>query len=377
MRALNCLVVSIVCATLLILGETLARGSLFERYGVLAPSCAREAAASGAGGASKLDPAAFRNNFFSADMIPLRSSPFFLLDGSGAPLSLRSTIDDAFSSLHSDAFRKRLDDCVAPHLASLPEPRQVDFRNRIFHAIPQQQLSRERVRIVPIGAAAASRACVVTSVRPADGDLYADRFRETVDTLARYNFSGRYINYGGFYPSPIGMEHLLLGVPYCVKIITVGDAYVSYGCEHLLWIDTSVRIVRNPAYLFRHIARAGVMIANNEFTEDAYPKLILPAALSSILLATGTDLTKARRHMPASVMGFHMADPRVFQFFRDMYHMAALGVPYLSCFLEEFPMSALLLREQFESAVRMSHFPLLDNGASCNDCFLLHHKLFA
>ena len=76
-------------------------------------------------------------------------------------------------------------------------------------------------------------------------------------------------------------------------------------------------------------------------------------------------------------MGFVMADPRVFQFFRDMYHMAALGVPYLSCFLEEFPMSALLLREQFESAVRMSHFPLLDNGASCNDCFLLHHKLFA
>jgi hypothetical protein len=79
---------------------------------------------------------------------------------------------------------------------------------------------------------------------------------EIPENLKKLKFNGWFFCRLGGYPNPTGNELRYAGYPYAWKIFMIHEAF-KRGFENVLWIDSPMRPLRNPRWLFKMISRHG------------------------------------------------------------------------------------------------------------------------
>jgi hypothetical protein len=201
-------------------------------------------------------------------------------------------------------------------------------------------------------AAAKSKRCIVTGCKLArDSSEKCMAFlNETVHSLQHYKYQGRLIaNIRTFLPNPTGREAKLIATPYAVKLFMIYDAHLTDGCDSVLWIDNSMLPIADLNPLFEHVEKKTGFVGIYCYTSGrGYAELLLPAARLFMYYETGVDVL-SYIHISCNMLGFDFRRPLIHEFMTEFYRLAALGHPFLSCFPEEFVLSAILFQSRFIS----------------------------
>jgi hypothetical protein len=197
--------------------------------------------------------------------------------------------------------------------------------------------------------------CIVTCV-PHDG-IYPDLVKRLPEILRKVGFDGFFLYHIGGFPNPTGEEIQYAGVPYCFKIFMMLEAY-KLGFNEVLWIDSAAYPLTDPAPLFDWIEKYEILLLQKKFTERG--SFILPATRQLLKGLTDTDVAISSNtpYICMAVFGLKMNSPRVQELIKTYYSFVKLGTPFLSCFPEEFVMTAIMGQKPFQA--RPSHaFKLL------------------
>lgn len=231
-----------------------------------------------------------------------------------------------------------------------PKTTFADFYGRVMNGARQMLINEEhglfpRYDSITLGRGGSN--CLVTSGKMARaGDI--SRINKTIDALPNFDFHGQFIYRQGGFANPTGKEYLFAGVPYVIKIFEMIQAEVSFGCENILWIDSSAIPLKSPAPLFEIINEK-----NGLFRLDLSPKhhstLIFPHTRKLLQNLTGVDVLTQPGHLVSIVFGFKIKNPLIQDFIREYYEMARRGTPFLSCYPEEFVMGAILGQPKYKS----------------------------
>ena len=74
---------------------------------------------------------------------------------------------------------------------------------------------------------------------------------------------------------------------------------------------------------------------------DPFSKFILPKTRSLIEEISGVDVLK-NRYVSAQIIGFDLNAPLSKEFISEYYKLVELGLPFLSCFPEEYVFSSIV-----------------------------------
>lgn len=215
-----------------------------------------------------------------------------------------------------------------------------DFYNRISKSlhqtlidVPQGKIPSEHLIKINQG----GDRCIVCYVT--FNGMYASLVQALAKHLEKVGFNG-YLFYkiGGF-PNPTGKEIQYCGVPYSFKIFSLLEAQKK-GFQKVLWIDASFLPLKDPAPLFEWLEKHGCFLK----THAPFSKFILPKTRAFIKDLSGVDVLKTQ-YVSAQIIGFDLTSPLAQEFISEYYKLVEIGIPFLSCFPEEYVFSSIIGKE--------------------------------
>lgn len=202
--------------------------------------------------------------------------------------------------------------------------------------------------------------CIVTC-GPYSG-VYADLIKQKKAQLEETGFNGYYLYRIGGFPNPTGKEIQYVGVPYSFKIFSMREAYLM-GFNNVLWLDSAAIPLRDPTPLFNLMEKKGIVWDGWKTPDDCW-RHIFPSTRKLLKELTQTDVLNAN-YVCTIVFGLKMDTPEAKKLVKTYYDMAELGTPFLSCFPEEFVLTAILGQPSFKKFQPFS-FSRLKKGMSNN-----------
>lgn len=187
-------------------------------------------------------------------------------------------------------------------------------------------------------------------------NYYADFIEANAIALESVGFNGYYLYYKGGFPNPTGREIELAGVPYSFKVGMLLEAK-NLGFNKVLWIDSAVQPLRDPTPLFEWIEKTGAFL----FEEVPFATLwryILPNTSELIQKLTGVNILQ-ERYIWAAIFGLKLDTPEASSFIDTFYQFAALGLPFLSCFPEQYVFSAIIGQNEYKKWIKAPFSRLL------------------
>lgn len=183
--------------------------------------------------------------------------------------------------------------------------------------------------------------CIVCAV-PHSGK-YPHYVRTLEKKLEQVGYNGYLLYYIGAWPNPTGEEIKYIGVPYSFKIFIMYEAYLL-GCRNVLWVDSACYPLRNLTPLFKFIETKGALLNTHKMPSNQW-RYILPATADELLELTGTDVYDPNVwFIITPVFGLRMDTVEAQELVKEYYRIVALGTPFLSCFPEEWVISAIMGR---------------------------------
>jgi hypothetical protein len=226
-----------------------------------------------------------------------------------------------------------------------------EFENRISRCLKQVLADPEKGLVPEVGLVKINRGggnCFVVGC-PFNRQ-YPHLLQSLIQGLKEIGFDGHvYYRIGGV-PNPTGTEAKWAGVPYSFKIFMMMEAH-KLGLSKVIWLDSALFPFKNPKSLFRILETQGAFVLHRSHPKSA----ILPATMHLIEVMTRVDVSQAP-HVRMWVFGLDMDRPWVSSFLKDYTGMCKAGVPFISCYPEEFVISALV--KKFEAHIPMLHDPV-------------------
>ncbi|MBI2743858.1 MAG: hypothetical protein HYX48_08085 [Chlamydiales bacterium] len=162
--------------------------------------------------------------------------------------------------------------------------------------------------------------------------------------LEKTGFNGYFYFRAGGFPNPTGQEIQYAGVPYCFKIFTMLEAY-QLGFSSVLWIDSTMLPLRNPDLLFQIIESHGAFLFEEDISQNN--RYILPFTRKVLQEQTGVDVFHTT-YVRTLVFGLKMDTELAQRLIRSYYELVSMGTPFLSCFPEEFVLTAIIGQDPFK-----------------------------
>lgn len=165
--------------------------------------------------------------------------------------------------------------------------------------------------------------------------VYPKLIEQLANELEKVGFNG-YLFYriGGF-PNPTGKEIKYAGIPYVFKIFAMMEAHLQ-GFEKILWIDAAFLPLKDPTPLFTWLEKEGVFLKSHE----PFSKFILPKTVEYIKEKTDVNVLQSP-YISTQIIGFDFRSPKTKFFIENYYQLAELGLPFFSCFPEEYVLTAI------------------------------------
>ena len=192
--------------------------------------------------------------------------------------------------------------------------------------------------------------CVVCAVPFSGG--YPEYIPSIAQGLAKQGFNGHFLYYIGGFPNPTGKEIQYAAVPYSFKIFAMVEAF-QLGFQNVLWIDSSAYPVRDINPLFDEIESTGALLCNTPLS-DSHWKYILPSTRRELKALTQVDvLDPGTQYIVMVLFGLNAKSAKTEQLIQQYYQLVERGTPFLSCFPEEWVLTALLGQPPFASWRRL------------------------
>lgn len=222
-----------------------------------------------------------------------------------------------------------------------------DFYSRCSRGLRQKMIDPERglfpiQKLVKIGHGGDN--CIVCCA-PYDGNrsqLIDSLTKELVNT----GFNGYFLTLIGGFPNPTGREIQYVAVPYSFKIFMMLEAYYL-GFNKVIWIDTACFPLQDPTPLFSYLETTGSLLTGWQSFPWAW-RYILPSTHEVLKNVTGTDVLNVP-YVCTRVFGLKMNTDMAKKLIREYYSLVEIGTPFLSCYPEEFAITALLGKPDFSS----------------------------
>jgi hypothetical protein len=184
--------------------------------------------------------------------------------------------------------------------------------------------------------------------------------KSLIETLERQGFDGFFLYYIGGWPNPTGEEIQYTAVPYCFKIFAMVEAH-QMGFNKVLWVDAACLPLGDVQPLFDRIDKDGALL--NWFRQPSSAKrYIFPQTHDLLFNLTGTDVHEVP-YINTIVFGLKMNTPEARRLVKMFYEFVRLGTPFLSCFPEEWVLTAIIGKRRFRDWTK-SHPPKLVRGSA-------------
>jgi hypothetical protein len=171
------------------------------------------------------------------------------------------------------------------------------------------------------------------------------RFLEGIaEALTKTGFHGYFLSLVGGFPNPTGKEICYAGIPYCFKIFMMLEAY-KLGFNNVLWIDSACLPLHDPTPLFNEIQKKETLLYLNPPSPD-FKKYIFENTRKLLKQMTGVNVLQTNC-VATMVFGLKMDSEKVQQLIEEYYALVDMGLPFLSCYPEEFVLSALIGKPEF------------------------------
>ncbi len=187
--------------------------------------------------------------------------------------------------------------------------------------------------------------CCFTCCVPYDGNRFS-LIESMIKRLQETGFNGNFLYFAGGFPNPTGREVRYVAVPYCFKIFMMLEAYYR-GFNKVIWIDAACLPLRDSSPLFDWIESSGSFLMGWQTFPWAW-RYILPATHEILKNATGTDVLSVP-YVCTRVFGLKMNTEKAKKLIRQYYDLVELGTPFLSCYPEEFVLTAILGNPEYQS----------------------------
>lgn len=199
-----------------------------------------------------------------------------------------------------------------------------------------------------------SRNCIVCCV-PFNGK-YPNYVKSIIQGLNEQKFNGFFYYIIGGWPNPTGKEIKYAAVPYSFKIFAMVEAH-HLGFNNILWIDSACYPLRNIKPLFDVISKQGALLNHFHTPSDAW-RFIFPTTRNLLRDLTGTDVLDTQ-YINTIVFGLKMNTPEAKELIETYYYFADLGLPFLSCFPEEWVLTSIIGQKKYEHWKTPHQFSLI------------------
>jgi len=137
------------------------------------------------------------------------------------------------------------------------------------------------------------------------------------------------------------------------------------GFSSVLWIDSACLPINDPTPIFETLelheaAFLSVPISNYR------SNLIFPETRKLLKSLTGVDVIK-NPHVVTIVFGLKMDADSAKKIIDQYYQMVRIGLPFLSCFPEEFVLSAIINQPELRHLLYCNHSKKLFGRAKPNE----------
>lgn len=283
--------------------------------------------------------------FIFLSFFPLNANPF-AIDFSPTTDPTNDDYLNVQQQLRTIALRPLLEQMYVPNAGYVPFS---DFLTRCSKGISQTLIDPDKdqfpiISCIKIGSGGDS--CFVTCIpynasRWRTPVQYPSLIPGIISELERVGFNGYFLYRVGGFPNPTGHEIQYAGVPYSFKIFMMLEAF-QRGFTRVIWLDSAVLPLRNPAPLFDWLDCHDALL-NEWFLKyfHSKQKYIFPETYQLLVSLTGTDIFTTT-HINTVVFGLKMNSGWAQQLIADYYRMVEMGTPFLSMFPEEFVLSALI-----------------------------------
>lgn len=184
------------------------------------------------------------------------------------------------------------------------------------------------------------------------------------EALSQTGFNGYFLSLIGGFPNPTGKEICYAGVPYSFKIFMMLEAY-KRGFTNVIWIDSACLPLNDPTPLFNEIERTEALLYMFPCPPDSH-KYIFESTRRILKATTGSDVLKIN-YVVSIVFGLKMDSERVRKLIEQYYSLVDMGSPFLSCFPEEFVLSAIIGRPEFNSWTKSAYMGKLFARAAAHE----------
>ncbi len=167
------------------------------------------------------------------------------------------------------------------------------------------------------------------------------------EALENTGFNGHLLTFIGGFPNPTGIEICYAAVPYSFKIFAMVEAY-QLGFDNVIWIDSACLPLNDPTSLFDYINIHETLFYLEKRDSNFNNKYIFPQTCAHLMKLTGTDVLRSK-YLKTIVFGLKMSSPRVKSLVNQYYDLVKDGYSFLSCFPEEFVLTALINQPEFRS----------------------------
>jgi hypothetical protein len=198
--------------------------------------------------------------------------------------------------------------------------------------------------------------CIVCCV-PYD-NIRSSLVKYIAPALQKTDFNGYFLYQIGGFPNPTGKEIKYVGVPYSFKIFMMLEA-AKLGFNKVLWLDSAALPLRDITPLFERIEDHEIMLHGWKTPSDSWTHLF-PPTRKLLKNITGVDVLDAT-YVCTIAFGLKMNAPRVKNLISDYYYCCELGTPFLTCFPEEFVLTAIIGKPEY-SSWKPHRFPNLLGG---------------
>lgn len=233
-----------------------------------------------------------------------------------------------------------------------------DFYNRITKGINQKIIDEKnglfpKKELIKIGRG--GDRCVVCYVSM--NGKYPDYLKTFINRLKEVGFNGYCLSYLGGWPNPTGKEIKYIAIPYSFKLFAMLEASMK-GFTNVLWVDSACYPLKNIEPLFDYIKSNGALfhLIKDPKREVRY---ILSPAFNLLENITGIDVESASNYINASVLGFKMDRSDVQDILKEFQEFLELGIPFLSCYPEEYILTSILNQKKYQSLLNRT-FPNLE-----------------
>ncbi|HSX12956.1 MAG TPA: hypothetical protein VLE96_00835 [Chlamydiales bacterium] len=222
-----------------------------------------------------------------------------------------------------------------------------DFYSRCSRSTKQILIDEEKslfpiTKLIKIGRGSD---CCFTCCVPYDGVRIA-LIESMIQSLQETGFNGYFLYLTGGFPNPTGREIQYVGVPYSFKIFMMLDAYYR-GFNKVMWIDSACLPIRDPTPLFEWMDSTGSFLYGWHSFPWAW-RYILPSTREILKNTTGVDVLNTP-YVCTRVFGLKMNAERAKHLIREYYDLVLLGTPFLSCYPEEFVITAILGKSEYQA----------------------------